>query len=527
MRRNEPVTNTEVTFASSEKLISSTDLKGIINHCNDDFVKVSGFSREELIGQPHNLIRHPDMPQAVFRVMWEHLEAGRPWMGLVKNRCKNGDYYWADAYVTPVTENGSVIGYESVRSCPSRKDIQRAERIYPKYAAYNGKKQAEQPTVAEAQTSFNPVYGVLLLVALAALVTGLLYSPWVALIGSLAPLLLLAFLAIKEQNQMQALLDKKLAHAFSHPFAQITYSDHKGRLAKLDVTLKSEQSHLDAVLTRIENASGQVVGKANTVGKLADVNDHNLENQQQETESVAAAMNEMTTAIQDVATNVSKTAGSAEDARKLATEGESMAELTMTSIRQLGESVKNIGAAVTALSEQSNRIIEAARIIDQIAEQTNLLALNAAIEAARAGEYGRGFAVVADEVRSLAVRTQESTREIHTIIGELSEKSSEAVTAAHHGNEEAEKGLSQVEDLENALKEISRSMHDIASMTEQMATAVEEQSHVADDVNQQVTNIANLAHSCLDTGKETSRNLDQLTEIANDLREVVVRFKRQ
>ena len=526
MRKNEPVTNNEVLFSKNEKLVSSTDLKGIIRHCNDEFVRVSGYQRQELIGQPHNMIRHPDMPQVAFKVMWDHLQAGKPWMGLVKNRCKNGDYYWVDAYVTPVTENGSVIGYESVRSCPTREDVQRAEKVYAKYAAFNGKKQAEQPVIQDSTRRFDPIYGVLLSVALVGFIAGIWVSPFIAAIAALAPITAMAFLAMRQLSQYHTAVEEKLSHAFSHPIAQMTYTSKNGRMAKLSVALKSEKSHLDAVLTRIENASNDFVVKADTVGELARVNGKNLESQQLETDSVATAMNEMTAAIQDVSANVTRTAQSAEESRALAIDGEGIAENTMTSISQLGATVKSIGAAVTALSEQSNRIISAAKIIDQIAEQTNLLALNAAIEAARAGEQGRGFAVVADEVRSLAMRTQDSTKEIHTIINELSHKSNEAVSAAQTGDEEAQKGLEEVEKLEDALKEITRAMHDIATMTDQMATAVEEQSHVAEDVNKQVINIANLANSCLDTGKETSTNVDELTTIANDLKEVVVRFKR-
>jgi aerotaxis receptor len=130
MRKNLPVTDTEYTFSESQKLISSTDLRGKIRHCNQAFVEVSGFTREELIGQPHNIVRHPDMPSDAYENMWSHLKTGTSWMGMVKNRRKNGDYYWVSAYITPITENGSVIGYESVRSCPSRADIKRAEKQY-------------------------------------------------------------------------------------------------------------------------------------------------------------------------------------------------------------------------------------------------------------------------------------------------------------------------------------------------------------------------------------------------------------
>ncbi|RZQ53322.1 hypothetical protein C1E23_09595 [Pseudoalteromonas phenolica] len=130
MRNNQPITANQKTFSSNIKLISVTDLHGNITECNEHFVQVSGFSREELIGQPHNLVRHPDMPELAFRTMWTELKQGKPWMGIVKNRCKNGDFYWVNAYVTPVTENGKVVGYESVRSVPNADAVKRAEAIY-------------------------------------------------------------------------------------------------------------------------------------------------------------------------------------------------------------------------------------------------------------------------------------------------------------------------------------------------------------------------------------------------------------
>lgn len=120
----------EQYFDVEEKLISSTNLEGVIQHCNDAFEKISGYTYSELIGANHNLVRHPDMPKETFEIMWQNLSAGFPWMGLVKNRCKNGDYYWVSAYVTPLTEHGKVVGYESVRSCPSRADVARAEKLY-------------------------------------------------------------------------------------------------------------------------------------------------------------------------------------------------------------------------------------------------------------------------------------------------------------------------------------------------------------------------------------------------------------
>ena len=112
MRTNLPVTQQGRTFKEEERLISTTDLQGNITYCNEAFIAISGYTREELIGSPHNLVRHPDMPPPVFGHMWATLKEGKPWMGIVKNRCKNGDFYWVSAYVTPILEQGQIIQYK-------------------------------------------------------------------------------------------------------------------------------------------------------------------------------------------------------------------------------------------------------------------------------------------------------------------------------------------------------------------------------------------------------------------------------
>ncbi|MFA6441652.1 MAG: methyl-accepting chemotaxis protein [Sterolibacterium sp.] len=125
-----PVTNVEVPLTPSTLIVSKTDLKGQITYINRDFLEISGFSESELIGQPHNIVRHPDMPAEAFEDLWQTLKAGRPWIGLVKNRCKNGDYYWVDAHATPLVENGQTVGYMSVRKMPTRNQVDAAEQAY-------------------------------------------------------------------------------------------------------------------------------------------------------------------------------------------------------------------------------------------------------------------------------------------------------------------------------------------------------------------------------------------------------------
>ena len=130
MRNNQPVTQREVALGPQQKLISTTDARGVITYCNDAFVEISGFNKSDLIGAPQNIVRHPDVPSAVFAHMWGALKLGKPWMGIVKNRSKNGDHYWVNAYVTPIFEGREVVGYESVRVKPTAEQIRRAEALY-------------------------------------------------------------------------------------------------------------------------------------------------------------------------------------------------------------------------------------------------------------------------------------------------------------------------------------------------------------------------------------------------------------
>ncbi|MFH2140109.1 MAG: PAS domain-containing methyl-accepting chemotaxis protein [Pseudomonadota bacterium] len=128
--KNAYVSQKEVTFQDGEVLISKTDTKGIITYCNDAFERISGYTRAELIGKSHNIVRHPDMPRQAFKWLWDTLKTERPWRGLVKNRCKNGDHYWVRATVAPILEGGSIVGYVSVRRPPTRAQIAKAESVY-------------------------------------------------------------------------------------------------------------------------------------------------------------------------------------------------------------------------------------------------------------------------------------------------------------------------------------------------------------------------------------------------------------
>ena len=523
MRNNHPVTDREKSFVGEQKLITVTDKQGNITECNDAFVEMSGFSRAELLGQPHNIVRHPDMPPAAFAVMWSHIKAGKPWMGLVKNRCKDGSFYWVDAYVTPMTQNGEIIGYESVRSVPKRADVVRSQRLYAQL-----KKQAPGQA-AKSRREFLPY------LAPYQLFLGLALLAWAGLWqtgnNTLAHLTLALSVVIYavwvSRHRAAALLSLNglLSNAFSHDLAVQSYTNDKGYVGKLKVAILSEIAHLGTVISRIENAASHVAQETDIGLSLTQNTRSEIECQQSETTQVATAMNQMSSTIHEVSRHVNDTSVAADTAHELVIKGSAIAEVTKLSIETLRNTVTDIGASVSAVAEQTDHINRAAQIIEQIADQTNLLALNAAIEAARAGEQGRGFAVVADEVRHLAQRTQASTQEIYQIIKELTLRADDAVKVVHQGAANADAGVARVVESSAMLAGIAESVSQIANMSTQMAAAVEEQAHVAEDINRQVVNIAGLADSSADSASQASASLSHLKAISGDLHELVVRFK--
>ncbi|MDX3775689.1 PAS domain-containing methyl-accepting chemotaxis protein [Chromatiaceae bacterium AAb-1] len=522
MRKNLPVTANERFFPKEQKLISSTDLKGIIRHCNDSFVEISGFSRDELIGSPHNIVRHPDMPELAFHTMWSYLKAGKPWMGLVKNRCKNGDYYWVDAYVTPITENGQVIGYESVRTVPLRSDVARADKLYGSLrTAGKSKAKRSNTSVASVLTLAAPAIA-LILSWLAYLYVGgiwgmLLLTALFAVIGGAL---------IVQKRRLCDNFKQLMPDSFTDPLAVASYTDADKDVGSTEVAIRSMWSHLNTVISRIEDAATLVALKAGASRQLSSEAVEALGRQQAKTELVATAVNEMSSTIAEVAVHVQDTATQAEDADKLTATGHSSAQQTRTAIQHLQQSVEDISRSVQELAVQTGNIANVAQIIEQIADQTNLLALNAAIEAARAGDQGRGFAVVADEVRQLAHRTSHSTKEIHVIISSLTTKAGLAVKAAEEGCHDASSTVEQVFKTEQVLSGISDAVNRISDMARHMATAVEQQAHVAEDINRQVVAISDLAVHSLGKGKAAAEEGDALQGTASDLKELVVRFRK-
>jgi methyl-accepting chemotaxis protein len=242
-------------------------------------------------------------------------------------------------------------------------------------------------------------------------------------------------------------------------------------------------------------------------------------------DQVATAMNEMTATVSEVARNAGHAADAAGQASEEAARGQRVVRITVDAIQALAEHVQNSADAMVALGEDSQEVGKVVSVIKGIAEQTNLLALNAAIEAARAGEQGRGFAVVADEVRTLATRTQRSTEEIHSIIGRLQDRARQVATMMQEGRGAAQRGVAEVNAAGASLEQIVSAVATIHDMNDQIATAAEEQTQVALEMDRWLTNIARAADDTTIAAREAveaaagvSMEMQKLRDVARRVR---------
>jgi aerotaxis receptor len=518
MRENLPISQNEYAFPDGEMLVSTTDLKSNITYCNHAFIQVSGYAKDELLGQPHNLVRHPDMPEEAYRDMWKTIQSGLPWSAIVKNRRKNGDHYWVVANVTPLVERNQPVGYMSVRTKPTPEQIRLAQALYGEMRAERAQgtkrttlnrgvvERVDLPHAiarrlrlgmsSRIQTGILALAGLSL--ALGAAASGGGWMVWLgaaAGVGSAG----LGFgwwihrtmtgpikAAVRAANRMAAGdLSQRITTDRSDEAGMLFQA-----LNQLNVNLQAMVRDVRCEAERIDTSSNEIaVGSMDLSGRT--------ESQASSLEQTAASVEEITATVKLSADNSTKASAFARDATQVATRG--------------GIAVAEVVRTMESIRDASRKIVDITAVIDGIAFQTNILALNAAVEAARAGEQGRGFAVVASEVRSLAQRSANAAKEIKTLI----------VDAANR----VESGTALVENAGATMNEVISAVRQVNDLIEGISVASSEQAAGILQVNAAVVQLDTVTQQNAAMVEESAASAQQLKQQAEALTQAVQIFK--
>jgi aerotaxis receptor len=515
VRRNLPVSDREYPLPDDANLVSSTNLKGIITYCNPAFIEVSGFTREELSGSPHNLIRHPDMPAEAYRDLWATIQAGRPWTAMVKNRRKNGDYYWVLAHVTPILEAGRPAGYMSVRTRPQRDQVERADALYARMRA-EAESGALKTRLREGQVVAGGLLGRLrdllrlglrarCAVAIAATAAGCeayallapegarseLGGPALAIALSAAAAVWLSRTVAAPLEHAVAVVNRMSAGDLSSHLAE-TRLDQIGRLARglnqLGVTLQTIVGDVRHAVDGLDVATREIADGNQDLSRRTEAQASNLQ-------QTAASMEEMTSALSQNGSVAASAHQMVERSSRAAEQGRSAVAEAIGTMGSIQESARRI-AAITAT-------------IDGIAFQTNLLALNAAVEAARAGEQGRGFSVVAAEVRALALRAAAASREIKGLIDD-------SVQRVDQGSKVIDEAGRTIAEVVESVKRVSELISEIAGTTQQQASGISQVNDAVtqlDGVTQQNAALVEQAAAAARTLRQRAGDLQQTVKV--------------
>ncbi|MCP5279495.1 MAG: methyl-accepting chemotaxis protein [Thiobacillus sp.] len=544
MRTNMPVTGNERSVKEGSVLISKTDAKGIIRYANDDFVAISGFSREELMGQPHNIVRHPDMPPAAFQDLWTTLKAGKAWTGLVKNRCKNGDHYWVEATVRPNLEGG----YTSVRVRADKARTAAVEDIYKRMRDGRCNRILRHGQLIRTSLYWKVTELMrgtdirlrlwLAITVSAALFLALLLVQWTGagdatahMVGlSLAGLGIITALATgawlhkdliaplqKAANQARELasgdLSRSIPSAGNNEVARLLEA-----LGAIRNNFQETLYYMRVGVETLNDATLELAGNADRTSKAADI-------QAESATDAASSMEEMSASIDLVGQHARDADTLSQESGQRSEEGGRVIHEAAESMRAIAGLVQDSSNIIQELEAASREISAVVTVIKEIADQTNLLALNAAIEAARAGEQGRGFAVVADEVRKLAERTGNSTQEIATMVDKIQADARRAVASMDAGVHRVSGGVELAHQAGDSITTIRSSANQVARAVDDITMALGQQGRAAQLIAGNIERIAQMSEENSAAASSTAQSAKRLRDMATQLQSTVTQFK--
>jgi len=516
----QPSTQQEVLVPDSVQLISTTDLKGKILYANQAFCDVSGFSLEELKNKPHNLVRHADMPKEAFGNLWDSLKNDQAWRGIVKNRCKNGNHYWVDAYVTPLYENGTKIGYQSVRIRPTDAQKKKAEAIY------NEIKQGKLNRLLRSNSINNSM---------------LLISAGLIAVGTASSLLLPAGITSVAATALTGIaltgawswrirgisaLQHTARTISSNDLIKLVYCDATDETGDIQLGMEMQEARNRTILGRLADINKTIKHSVSITDNAIQRTDSGISRQDLETDQVASAVSQLAGATDEIANNTQQTSSVSQSAVTVTDDGRHALGDVISKTSRLADQVRHAATTTSELQTQADEIGKVLAVINDIADQTNLLALNAAIEAARAGEHGRGFAVVSDEVRTLATRTQNSTQEIRTVIEHVQTAVNRTVQIMQESEKETESVIKATQETDKALVNVQSMMGEVADRCTQIAAASEEQTAVVADIHRSICSIRELSSDNSEASRQTSKASKELHELVDLLNSMVKAFEK-
>lgn len=525
MKSQAPLTGKEKTIDSASVLISSTDLEGKVIFCNEQLYQFTGYSSEHVIDQLQMHLGAGGVPSSIFTDLYGSLQTGKAYIAILKNRCHNGDHYWADVYFTPKYDGNRLVGIDSIRTRPSPECVARAKREYPKLT------QAKKTSFSlrrcwAALSLHNKLSGASGLLCVAG------FSLLLSLIPNAVGPLALTFIALwlglvvasYQLTQGLRKLEQSSRQVIDNQLATLIYTGRQDEVGQLELTIQVLQAKLKTALGRVGDAADDLVTQARQAEQAISSTQAEIARQESDIDQIAAAMDQMTSTVSEIARNTTDASASANTAKTVASEGRINVHNTSRQIATLADNVRQSTAVIESLEKDSHEISEVLTVIRNIAEQTNLLALNAAIEAARAGEQGRGFAVVADEVRSLAGRTQGSIGDIEQTIERLQSTTREAVSVMAESLTLANHGVSQTQTSETSIEEIAQHISVMNDLNMMIASAAEQQSSVSAEISNKVRLISQSAESTSGHAQSNMQTSYEMAELTQQLRHIIDSF---